>query len=288
MLQKAGEMLQKAGGEMLQKAGDCLLEFFCIKCYDLLQKNKWRVTVPKKLITKSNALIEASYRLSLNEMRIILYGISLINPIKPVFPLNYRIDIKRFADLFNISHNDIYTDLKEVVLTKFWERDFSYINEQGKTVVLRWLTKVVYEDKSGHLEIRIHEDLQPFLHQLEGNFTHYYIEQISNFKSVYSVRIYELCIMKYNYYKTIADNKNKELITFQIPIEELKKQLELSTSYNRFTNFKTRVLETSKKEINRYSDMKIDYEIHKENGRSPSDIIFHVKKKPSQEQRTKQ
>jgi len=235
----------------------------------------------KNLISKSNALVESSYRLSLTEARIILYGISLVNPLKHDFPLSYRIDVKRFAEIFNIENKNIYSDLKQIILGKFWERDFSYINEKRETVVLRWLTKVVYEDKRGYLEIKFHEDLQPFLHQLKGNFTSYYMEQTTKFKSIYSIRVYELCIMRLNKHIAINHKKQKKSnsMQFEIRIEELKKRFELENKYDRFCDFKTRVLEVAKKEINKHSDIKIDYEIQRKNGRSPSDIIFHVKKK---------
>ena len=93
-------------------------------------------------ITKSNALIEASYRLTRTELQIILYGISLINPTQKDFPLTYRVETRRFAEMFNRNHGEIYNDIKDAVRKRFWERDFSYTNEQGKIVTCRWLTRI--------------------------------------------------------------------------------------------------------------------------------------------------
>ena len=53
-----------------------------------------RLIMNKHSVTKHNGLIQAGYRLSLNEARIVLYGISLINPLAEDFPLEYQIDIK--------------------------------------------------------------------------------------------------------------------------------------------------------------------------------------------------
>ena len=225
----------------------------------------------KLRVSKDNALIDASYRLSLTEMQIILYGISLINPVQKEFPLNYRIDISRFAVMFDRKHGQIYKEVKEAVVKRFWERDFSYIDERGKTVTLRWLTKMVHEDKTGYIEIKFSEEIQPYLHNLQGNFTAYYIDKISKFKSVYSVRLYERSLM------FLKKNKINQG-SFCVSILEIKSQLEISDKYNLFANFKLKVLEKSKKEINEFSDLIFDYKIIKL-GRSPHEIEFIIGKK---------
>jgi plasmid replication initiation protein len=222
-------------------------------------------------VSKDNALVQASFRLSLTEMHIILYGIGLVNPLQPDFPLSYRIDIDRFALLFNRKHGQIYKEVKEAVVKRFWERDFSYIDEKGKTVVLRWLTKMVYEDKSGYVEIKFSEEIQPYLHNLKNTFTAYYLDQVARFKSIYSVRLYENALMVLNKNKT---DKEK----FPILLDEIKKQLELENKYNRFCDFKSRVLEKAKKEINLLSDLNFDYKVVKL-GRAPHQIDFSVSRK---------
>ena len=241
----------------------------------------------KQIVAKANALIKGSYRLSLTEMRLIIYGISLINTVKKDFPLLYKINIKRFTKMFNIKNKDVYHDLKSVVLGKFWERDFSYIDEEGNAVAVRWLTKVRYHDKRGFLEIKFSEDLQPLLHQLKKNFTVYYIEQIANFKSIYGVRIYELCLMNFNRHKGAAINKERLSITFKINIKDFQQTLEIGNKYyKRFPSFKVNVLEKARTEINNHSDLIISYEVIKE-GRTPYEIVFKVKRKSGQKKKEK-
>lgn len=222
-------------------------------------------------ISKSNALIEASYRLSLTEIQIILYGISLINPTNADFPLEYRIDIKRFAELFGRIHGEIYSDIKDAIKRRFWERDFTYINEKGQSVTCRWLTRITNEDKTGHIEIKFSEDVQPYLHQLKKNYTCYYIEQIALFKSIYSVRIYEFCLMELN--KSRLDRQ-----VFTIDIQEFKARLQLIDKYKRFSNFKERILEKARAEINKHSDINLNYSIVKR-GRTPHRVKFIVTRK---------
>mgnify|MGYP001594273499 CR=1 FL=1 len=229
--------------------------------------------LPILRISKNNALINASYRLTLTEMQIVLYGIGLMNPIQPDFPRSYRIDIDRFAKMFGRQHKDIYKEVKAAVVKRFWERDFSYVDEKGKTVVLRWLTKMVYEDKSGYLEIKFSEEIQPYLSSLQGNFTAYYIDQIANFKSIYSVRFYEYALMFLN-----KNNIKKGI--FSLLISEIKEKLDIVENYKLFSNFKLKVLNPAKKEINQFSDIVFDYSVEKL-GRTPHKIKFKVSKKDS-------
>lgn len=223
-------------------------------------------------VTKFNGLIEASYRLSLNEARIVFYGISLINPVSKEFPLEFRIEIKRFAEMFNIDSHSVYTIIKQAAMDRFWEREFTFQTEKNKQMRVRWLTGIEYGDNLGYLKIFINPQLKPFLHQLiDGNFTRYYLENISNFKSVYSVRFYEIAIME------LKRSKQNKWI-FSLEIEEIKDRLELKDKYKRFSNFKASVLEPAKKEINKYSDIKFNYQVIKL-GRSPNDIEFTVSRK---------
>ena len=49
----------------------------------------------KRSITKHNGLVQASYRLSLNETRIVLYALSSVNPLANDYPLEYEIKLRQ-------------------------------------------------------------------------------------------------------------------------------------------------------------------------------------------------
>lgn len=225
----------------------------------------------KLKVSKNNALINASYRLSLTEMQIVLYGIGLANPTQPNFPLAYSVNIDRFAKMFDRKHGDIYKEVKNAIVRRLWNRDFSYIDKEGKTVTLRWLTKMIYQDKTGYIEIKFSEDIQPYLHNLQTNFTTYYIDQIVKFKSIYSVRFYEYALMELN-------EKKINRIKYKLLISDIKKQLDISDKYARFCDFKPYVLDKAKEEINKFSDLNLDYKIIK-HGRAPYEIEFSVSRK---------
>lgn len=226
-------------------------------------------------ITKSNAIINSSYRLSLNELRIVLYGLSHIDPMAIEFPLFHRINVKELAEFFNIGEKDrgsFYDDIKNALIHKFWERDFSYYDEKLEVVVKRrWLMEVQYGGKNGTLAYHYNPMIKDQLQQLAGRFTSYFLTNIANMKSAYSVRLYEIAIMHLN-----ASKQCKT--TFTREIEDLKNHLGILEKYKHFYHFKPRVLEKAKKEINKHSDIKFSYEVKKV-GRSPHSIEFTVVKK---------
>lgn len=235
-------------------------------------------------VTKHNDLITSAYRLSLTEMQIILYGVSLVNPTDGKFPRSYEIQINKFAKMFNRNHKEVYRDVKDAVMKRFWDREFTFhdkyeTNILGETVRARvkWVTTVKYSDKAGFIKIYFNPEIEEYLHNLKSNFTTYYIKQVSKFKRFYSVRFYELAVMNLN-----KSQVNKT--TFKIKIDDIRDILELTEKYPRFVSLKQRVLEPSRKEINKTSDLNISYEVIKQ-GRTPYEIKFSVSRpKPSEEE----
>jgi plasmid replication initiation protein len=231
-------------------------------------------------ITKHNSLINASYRLSTMEMRVVLYGLSLINPTVQDFPIQYKIDIKKFAAFFKLDANWLYQELKSCILDKFWEREFSYIGENNKIVKNRWLIQVAYKDTEALLEIAYNPMIKQLLQNMKANFTSYNIARVAPMKSAYSIRLYEVCIMelKREWQNKTEAEKILRPVVLKITVDKLRYMLELVDKYKVFRDFKIRVLDKIKLEINKHSDIRIKYEVIKR-GRTPYEIEFTINKK---------
>lgn len=268
-----------------QKPREKRIYFLCRSCSNKRIKFLCRSKdehMRKVSITKSNALIESSYRLSLNELRVILYGISFIDPTSSYFPDHYTINVAHFAKFFGIDAHErsFYKELKEAIVEKFWNRELGYWDEKNQKVIKeRWLIRVEYSDSQGELSIHYNPLIRAQLQKLKGNFTTYGLENISQMKSVYAVRIYELCIMN-------LKRSQKSKATFSVNIEDLKRQFELEARYSRFYDLKMRVLEPARKGICKHSDVRMSYETIK-SGRRPVEIAFTVNWKKRQEESVK-
>lgn len=139
------------------------------------------------------------------------------------------------------------------------------INKEKSTFETNWLSSAEYFE-GGKIELEFSEKLKPYLIQLKKDFTKYNITEILSFKSKFSIRIY-LILKQY-----IAVGERT------LNFEELKEMLQVSELYPKYCNFKQKVLKIAYEEINRLSDLKIEYEEIKK-GRKVDKIKFYITSK---------
>lgn len=227
-----------------------------------------------KTITKANDLIQKSrFNLSLQQQKIVLYLISQITPHDDEFQL-YDFNIPEFCRVCGIdfSSGKNYQDLKDAV-KEIRDKSIWVTLADGRETTLAWIEKPYIDPGSGVIQIRLDEDMKPYLLQLKQNFTSYEILWTLHFKSKYTIRLYEL--IKSIHFHDMAP------YTREFSLEELKKLLGAET-YKTYQTFKERVLIRTVQEINNYSDKNVSYEVIK-SGRAVSKIRFMISSKDSLE-----
>ncbi|EKD83257.1 MAG: replication initiator protein [uncultured bacterium] len=149
--------------------------------------------MPYQMVRKANSLIEATYKLSAIEQKIVLYLVSTITPSDDDFK-PYQFKIKKFFEFIGHSETN-YTWLEENLLSlKNRNLRIVYENEKGKKVILNvnWLSSSKYVEGSGSVELRFDPNMKPFLLQLKSRFTNYHLSNVVQLKSQFSIRLYEL------------------------------------------------------------------------------------------------
>jgi plasmid replication initiation protein len=121
-----------------------------------------------------------------------------------------------------------------------------------------------------YLEFRFSAYLQERIQNLKGFFTQYDIKNIAMFRSRYAFMLYEFFKMKIL--------QNNGFYNQKITVDDFKLNLDLKNKYSVFRNLKCKVIEIAKKQINKHSDIHINYEIIK-TGRTPTHIKFTAKYK---------
>ena len=215
-----------------------------------------------KLVVKSNDLIEARYKLNLNEQKIILYAVTMLDRNKDKFN-KISLNVKEFTELIGTT-SERYTEIREVV--RELRKKEIIINTNESELITGWLSSIDYVKASGMVELEFSEKLIPYLLQLKERFTRYQLKNILSLKNKHSIRIYEL--MKQ--YQTIGHR------TFTI--DELKELLMLDEKYTEFKNFNRFVIKQTMEEINEYTDINIDFELIKK-GRNVVSIKYIIKSK---------
>lgn len=212
------------------------------------------------LVVKHNDLIEARYNLSLNEQRVILYSVSMLDRDKKNFEI-VKVKINELTNLLDTTEKR-YTEFKEIAENLISKT--LTIKKEKSELVTSWLSSMEYIENEGVIELEFSQKLIPYLLQLKEKFTRYELKNILSLKNKHSIRVYEL--MKQ--YEKIGERK--------ISLEELREYLGIGEDeYLRFGNFENRVLKTTKEEINEYTDLIIDYEKIKK-GRRIDSILFKI------------
>ena len=222
-------------------------------------------------VYKSNKVIEAGYKLSLNEQRLILCCIAKVNSNKQLSASDYfEVTGKEFAAHFKISEDKAYQTLKEVS-EQLFER-YVIINNPNpndktlKYTRTRWISAINYHSDIGKISLMFSPLMLPYLSELTGKFTFYQLNKISGMSSIYGIRLYEL-LMQW-----------KSTGTREIEIDWLKQKFELDESYNRMFDLKKRVIEPAVKDINTHSNYNVEW-TQRKTGRRITHLTFTFSEK---------
>lgn len=220
-----------------------------------------------QLVTKSNHLVEAGYKLSLNEQRLILFAISKLDSRTPLPKNNdFVITASEFSESFNMPLNQAYEVLEEAA-SRLYDRDIKSFDKDLKMRErFRWVDCVQYWDGDAKVTLSFSKKIIPYLTKLHRQFTSYELKQISGLKTAYSIRFYELLVQ---FIKT-----GERYIT----LEKLRDLLEIKNEYARFFNLKMRVIEPSIKNINESTDLAVDWDVVKK-GKVITGLMFIFQEK---------
>lgn len=222
------------------------------------------------IVVKSNNLVEASYKLTLDEMRILLLTIGRIDSEEPNHRRDFEFTVSEFAERFGVDEKIAYQQVQMAVdkLGGRWAVLEDTAKVRRKAI---FLTDQTYFKGEGRFQIVLHEKLMPFVSEIKNNFTRYSLEYVAKFNGFHSIRLYEI----------LAQYRSKG--SRDVTVEDLKDWLQVADKYDRYNNFKQWVLEPSLKEINEKSDLFIEVEPIKR-GRSIHALHFTIKPKQAQPQ----
>jgi plasmid replication initiation protein len=119
-------------------------------------------------VIKSNKLIEAKYKLNLNEIRLVYVVISKIKPQDEEFK-RHSLKVQDLLKMFEITTNDYHLSIKKIL------EDLSHKSitiedksEKNRFLVANWFASAEYIGKEGIVEIELSTKLKPYL--LQGSY----------------------------------------------------------------------------------------------------------------------
>lgn len=239
-----------------------------------MTKIKTLKSTSNDIVAQSNSLIDASKNLNLLEYRLFLLIVSKIDPQSSVIPI-FRVTAEEFANLLGIKSTYIYRDLQKAADQLLTRYATVHYPEKNKTVKINLTQKVEYMHGEGCIEIKLSEDIKPFILNLRREFTQYKLTNITRLSSVYAIRLYEL----------LKSRESLKTRTFEI--SELREKLGIPKQiYTRFADFRIRVLSIAQREINAKTDIHVDINFKKTKQKITS-VIFSISKKSNTKQNQK-
>lgn len=216
------------------------------------------------VVVKANSLIEASYKLTLDEARIIALTVGKLDPNSDQREFEFTIAdvVKEFPDL---KIENTYKQIKAAI-TNLSERWVKTQDDDELVSEFRWVSSKTYFKREGRFRIILTPEVMPYLTQLKGQFTKYQLKNISGFTSSHAIRIYELLAQ----YTKVGER--------EITIDNLKKWLQIEDKYKRYNSLNERVISPAIKEINDKSNLLVEYETITE-GRKVVALKFKINQK---------
>jgi plasmid replication initiation protein len=226
------------------------------------------------MVYKSNALVEAAYRLSVQEQRLVLACIGQVRRDEPVTDeVLYSVSAADLAGISGMAVGDAYKELKDAAL-RLKRREVRLAQEpngkgkKAKIMITGWVQTIFYIEGEGRVELRFTKDMLPYLTELTRQFTKYALADVAKMTSAHAIRLYELLIQ--------WDSTG----TRTVEIEQLREMLQLEGRYPSIKDFKLRVLEPAVSQINEHSPLSLTWSQRK-TGRKVTHLVFdYSPKKP--------
>lgn len=204
------------------------------------------------VVIKANKLIEASYRLSINEQRVMALVVAQVAPSDEDFK-PYRFKVSELEELVadgKRKQQSLYSRVK--ALTRGLQEKVLQIHEPDGLLQVSWLCAAKYFDGTGEVELEFSPKLKPYLLQLQERFTRYKLRNVVKLRSRYSVRLYELL----KQYEALGKR--------DFELGELRRILGLSDEeLVRWVDFKRFVLEVARRELPKKTDLGFSYTTRK-------------------------
>lgn len=200
-------------------------------------------------IRVSNYLVEAQFDLTTMEQRILMYICAfLIKTTDETLKPCYMINVKRFCEAFDISHNRIYEFLEDASdrLIKRTIR-IHYPHKSGFQF-FPWVRSAEYKSGEGEFYLSFDDRMIPYLTDLKSLFTQINFEDVASLSSKYSLRFLLLAA------ESLPGIKKRTM-----ELKEICEHLNLNKAYKTFGSLRQKVLEPARKEITEKTRYTFEY-----------------------------
>lgn len=225
------------------------------------------------MVYKSNSLVEAAYRLTVQEQRIVLACIGQVRRNETITDeVLYSITAADLAGLSGMAVGDSYKELKDAAL-RLKRREVRLTKEPNgegkkpKVMITGWVQTIFYIEGEGRVELRFTKDILPYLTGLQREFTRYALSDVAKMTSAYGIRLYEVLVQWPEGHRVVE-------------VTDLRRWLQLEDRYPLMADLRRWVIEPAIEQINEHSPLMVSWSQRK-TGRRVTHLVFdYAPKKP--------
>lgn len=197
-------------------------------------------------ITQSNELIEASYTLTLNEKRLLMLGLSGIDPRRALQTkedrISFQVTVGQWAKHF--PDEKPWRAMKRAA-DNMMIRYVTLHPKTGRTKKISWFDSVEYIEGEGRVEILMGYSISQRLSGMIDQFTQIKLTSVQQLRSFYSVRLYELV----SQFRSTGYRR--------ISVEDFRIAMDCISTHAEMKALKRYVLNPALKELNAKTDVQV-------------------------------
>ena len=216
------------------------------------------------LVREANSLIEARYRLSLNEQKIVMMMATMIKKDDEDFT-RVRIKLQDFIDAVGTSRHSTYEDIKK--FARGLKHKNIEIEDDERWLLTGWIVSFEYLKKEQFVELEFSPKLRPWLLELQKSYTKYQLKYAMHLRSFYAIRIY---LLLKQYFPRIPDRTfDLEILRSILGIEK--------NEYKNFKDLRLRIIQPAQKDLTDNADIAFDFEAIKTEGKKIGRLKFLIR-----------
>lgn len=216
----------------------------------------------------ANELMFAKHSMTENEIKLWLITIaSLSRTLDLDVSTKYEYRLSHLANLLNLNKDSSWRSMIRAIIDRVSAQTIKimrrYSNDENLEHWIRMpmYNSVEYNDYADTVAIKINQEMLPYLQSFTEKFTEVEISEMLSLRGLVALKVYMVA-------KELASEES-----FTIPIEKLKRRLNMEKQYPEFRTFQRDVLSRAEKEIRRKTSMKFFHFSHNGRGRKAATHI---------------
>ena len=237
-----------------------------------------------RIVAQDNDLIASVAEMRQMPLKIFEIAVGALdaNREEPEKHRSVRIKKKVVFDLLGQGDRNRDRRLRDTMETLMREARFHMmLDDERHEKIIAPIEAVGWSKDSDEISLTFTPTILPYITLLQRNFTQYKLEYVARMSSKHAIVLYKLLAKEYNQYKyykkkgVLTPQQEEKFTHPQYTLAQLKRWTGTEGKYAEVGKFRKRVLDVAMRDINKCSDMHVDYE-NIRTGHSISGFQFNI------------